>query len=114
MVNLRIVLAIVALTLAILWGTADTTTPADYSKECQSWADMLQAGEDDVLMHKIGCDDGAEANGLYARSEGTCNAIARQMFRTYRNLQLIELQVKHVDSTCVNLDDGSWITLPPS
>jgi hypothetical protein len=83
-------------------------TPANYSKECQSWAHMISAGEDDPLMHMIGCDDGAEANGLYARSTGHCAAIARHMWRENHNLYLITLQVQYVDSTCVNFEDGSW------
>lgn len=108
MVKLKLILAIAAMTFAILWGTADAATPQDYSKECQAWAAMIQAGEDDPLMHMIGCDDGAETNGLYARSDGACEAIARHMFRTYRNLQIIVMQVKYIEPTCVNYEDGSW------
>lgn len=108
MVKLRLILVIAAMTLAILWGTADAATPQNYSRECQSWASMIQAGEDDPLMHMIGCDDGNEQNGLYDREAGTCNEIARNMFRTYRNLQTIVMQVKYIEPSCVNYEDGSW------
>ena len=108
MKNLRIVLAVIAMTLAILWGTAEAATPQNYSRECQAWAHMISAGEDDPLMHIIGCDDGAEANGLYARSDGDCAQIARAQFRRYHNLQIILQQVKFIDPTCGAYDDGTY------
>jgi len=108
MVKFRLIVAIVAMTLAILWGTADAATPQNYSRECQGWAHMISAGEDDPLMHMIGCDDGAEANGLYARSDGRCAAIARIVWRDEHNLQTIIAHVKEIEPQCINYDDGSW------
>jgi hypothetical protein len=111
MSKVRLVLAVFALAAAIMWGTADAATPENYSRECQSWAAMIQAGEDDPLMHRIGCDDGPEENGLYARTEGDCAALARHFFREYRNLQLVPYQVIDADPSCVwfgPADDGTY------
>jgi len=108
MTKFRIVLMVAAMTAAIMWGTADAATLATYSKECQSWAHMISAGEDDARMHMIGCDDGAEANGLYARSDGECSALARHIWRENHNLHTIVNDVKDIDATCTIYEDGSW------
>lgn len=109
MVNVRIVLAIIALTLSILWGTADVSTP---SGECAAWAAELgyPNAADERIMLDIGCDQ--DENGAFVRDEGVCAAIARDAFRD----GLAPYYVVRVTKAkgCEHFEDGSYGNYPDS
>lgn len=108
--KIRLMLAIVAMTAAILWGTADASEapPTFTNQECEAWAGQIEATVDDVRMKSIGCEEGFYADNFWLAADGQCAELARDMFRTYRNLQTVVMQVKYYDPTCEAFDDGSW------